>query len=77
VQARTKIAVTGATGRIGHHVADALETGGYDVVKISRSGGVDIVTADGVGEALNGVACAGVGVRPPGAMDFQPPTYSH
>jgi uncharacterized protein YbjT (DUF2867 family) len=55
MQTPTKIAVTGATGRVGHHVVDVLEAGGHDVVKISRSAGVDVVSGDGLGDALMGV----------------------
>ena len=32
-----KIAVAGATGRVGHHVTDILTERGYDVVPMSRS----------------------------------------
>jgi uncharacterized protein YbjT (DUF2867 family) len=31
-----KIAVAGATGRVGGHVVDVLEAAGHDVVRISR-----------------------------------------
>jgi uncharacterized protein YbjT (DUF2867 family) len=55
VNAYKKIAVTGATGRLGRHVVDVLEAGGHDVVKISRSGGVDVITGEGLAEALEGV----------------------
>jgi uncharacterized protein YbjT (DUF2867 family) len=51
----SKIAVTGATGRVGRHVVELLETGGHDVVAISRSNGVDVVTGDGLAAALEGV----------------------
>jgi putative NADH-flavin reductase len=47
-----KIAVAGATSRAGHHVVDVLEGRGHEVVSISRSGGVDIVTGKGLAEAL-------------------------
>jgi uncharacterized protein YbjT (DUF2867 family) len=57
MQAQAKIAVAGATGRVGHHVVDILEAAGHDVVKISRSGGVDVVTGDGLADALTGVDC--------------------
>ncbi len=57
MHARRKIAVAGATGRVGHHVVDVLKAGGHDVVAISRSGGVDVVTGDGLAEALAGVEC--------------------
>ena len=57
MQARRKIAVAGATGRVGRHVVDVLKAGGHDVVLMSRSGGVDVVTGDGLAEALAGVEC--------------------
>jgi uncharacterized protein YbjT (DUF2867 family) len=50
-----KIAVAGATGRVGRHVVAVLEEQGHDVVAISRSNGVDVVTGDGLAEVLNGV----------------------
>lgn len=50
-----KIAVVGATGRVGRHVADVLHGQGHDVVAISRSHGVDVITGDGLAEALTGV----------------------
>jgi uncharacterized protein YbjT (DUF2867 family) len=52
-----KIAVAGATGRLGRHVVDVLEAAGHDVVPISRSAGVDVITGDGLAEALEGVEC--------------------
>ncbi len=57
MQARKKIAVAGATGRVGRHVVDVLDAGGHDVVAMSRSNGVDVVTGDGLAEALAGVEC--------------------
>src|SRR5215218_1203534 len=51
----TKIAVAGATGRVGRPVVDILESGGYDVVPISRSQGVDVITGEGLDHALTGV----------------------
>jgi uncharacterized protein YbjT (DUF2867 family) len=57
VEASRKVAVAGATGRVGHHVVDLLEAGGNDVVAMSRSGGVDLITGDGLAEALAGVEC--------------------
>jgi uncharacterized protein YbjT (DUF2867 family) len=56
MQTRKKIAVAGATGRVGRHVVDLLGAEGYDVVPMSRSSGVDVVTGDGLAEALEGVA---------------------
>jgi uncharacterized protein YbjT (DUF2867 family) len=52
-----RIAVAGATGRVGRHVVDVLEAGGHDVVRISRSTGVDVITRAGLAEALAGVEC--------------------
>ena len=50
-----KIAVAGATGRVGHHVVDVLKERGHDVVPISRSAGVDVISGDGLAAALAGV----------------------
>ena len=55
MQQNTRIAVAGATGRVGRHVVDILESQGYDVVSISRSQGVDVVTGDGLDQALTSV----------------------
>lgn len=52
---RKKIAVAGATGRLGRHVVDVLEERGHDVVAVSRSLGVDVVTGEGLAEELTGV----------------------
>jgi uncharacterized protein YbjT (DUF2867 family) len=57
MQASKRIAVAGATGRVGRHVVDVLEVGGHDVVAMSRSSGVDVITGDGLAEALRGVEC--------------------
>jgi uncharacterized protein YbjT (DUF2867 family) len=54
MSAPKKIAVAGATGRVGRHVVDILEAEGHDVVAMSRSRGVDIITGDGLAEALVG-----------------------
>ena len=54
MQAR-KIAVAGATGRVGSHTVDVLKERGHEVVPISRSVGVDLVTGEGLAEALDGV----------------------
>ena len=55
MQEHKKIAVAGATGRVGRHVVDVLEERGHDVVRMSRSTGVDVVTGEGLREALVGV----------------------
>ena len=57
MHAPRKIAVAGATGRVGRHVVDLLEARGHEVVPISRSGGVDVITGEGLTEALAGVEC--------------------
>jgi uncharacterized protein YbjT (DUF2867 family) len=57
MEARVKIGIAGATGRVGRHVVDVLEAGGHDVVAMSRSTAVDVVTRDGLAEALAGVEC--------------------
>jgi len=55
MSAKRKVAVAGATGRVGRHVVEALEAEGHEVVPISRSQGVDVITAEGLAEALTGV----------------------
>ena len=50
-----KIAVTGATGRLGTHLVEILEQRGHDVVPISRSKGIDVISGEGLDEALAGV----------------------
>ena len=54
MQPSTKIAVAGATGRVGRPVVDrnSLESRGYEVVPIARSLGVDVITGEGLDEAL-------------------------
>ena len=47
-----KIAVAGATGRVGRHAADVLTERGYEVVPMSRALGVDVITGDGLAGAL-------------------------
>jgi nucleoside-diphosphate-sugar epimerase len=51
----TKITVAGATGRVGRQVVDILQSRGYDIVPISRSQGVDMITGEGLDQALTGV----------------------
>ena len=50
-----KIAVAGATGRLGAHIVDVVRERGHDVVPISRGNGVDVVTGEGLENALTGV----------------------
>src|SRR6476620_178973 len=49
-----KIAVAGATGRVGRHLVDILEAQGHEVAAISRSRGVDVITGEGLAEAVAG-----------------------
>src|SRR5664279_3089959 len=49
-----RIAVAGATGRVGRHVVELLNNAGHEVVAISRSTGVDIITGQGLARALAG-----------------------
>ncbi|HKH22453.1 MAG TPA: NAD(P)H-binding protein [Solirubrobacterales bacterium] len=68
-----RIAVTGATGRVGRHLVDVLADQGHEVVEISRSRGVDVITAEGLAEALDGVDAVidtATSPTPEGAMEF-------
>ena len=59
------IAVAGATGRVGVHIVDLLEAEGHAVVQIARSKGVDVITGEGLAEALQGVECVVDATTPP------------
>ncbi len=50
-----RIAVAGASGHIGALTVSALEGRGHEVVRISRSLGMDCLTGEGLDEALEGV----------------------
>ncbi|RBQ18768.1 epimerase [Spongiactinospora rosea] len=50
----TTFAVAGATGRLGRHVVDVLTERGHRVVPMSRATGVDVITGQGLAEALAG-----------------------
>jgi uncharacterized protein YbjT (DUF2867 family) len=50
-----RVAVVGATGRIGRLTVGALERTGHETVGISRGQGVDVYTGDGLATALTGV----------------------
>lgn len=50
-----RVAVVGATGRIGSLTVDALKRSGHHTVGISRTQGVDVYTGRGLIDALAGV----------------------
>ncbi|MFE7098098.1 SDR family oxidoreductase [Streptomyces erythrochromogenes] len=50
-----RIAVAGATGNIGARTVAVLERAAHDVVRISRSQGIDLISGDGLDTALTGV----------------------
>lgn len=49
-----RIAVLGASGRIGTEVAEILTDRGHDVVALTRTTGIDAYTGTGLAEALRG-----------------------
>ena len=49
-----KITVIGATGLIGSKVVDLLEGHGHDVVAASRASGADVLTGEGLADAVAG-----------------------
>jgi uncharacterized protein YbjT (DUF2867 family) len=49
-----KITVVGASGRIGTKVVENLKSQGHEVIASSRSSGVDVVTGEGLDDALAG-----------------------
>ena len=50
-----KLAVAGGTGTVGAHVVEVARERGHEVVVLSRSAGVDLVTGIGLSDALSGV----------------------
>ncbi|MCM6775986.1 NAD(P)H-binding protein [Nocardia sp. CDC159] len=49
-----RIAVIGASGRIGREVVDVLNNQGHETVSITRAAGVDVYTGEGLARALAG-----------------------
>ncbi|MET0757229.1 MAG: SDR family oxidoreductase [Mycobacterium sp.] len=49
-----KVTVVGASGLIGTKVVDLLRTGGHHVVAASRDSGADVITGEGLSDALAG-----------------------
>ena len=50
-----RVAVVGATGRVGRLTVDALTRASHETVGISRTQGVDVYTGEGLARALTGV----------------------
>jgi uncharacterized protein YbjT (DUF2867 family) len=50
-----KLAIAGGTGVVGRHVVNAAQAQDHEVTVLSRSTGVDIVSGDGLADALAGV----------------------
>lgn len=68
-----KIAVAGATGRVGRHVVDVAEERGHEVVRMSRGTGVDVITGEGLADALKDVDLVidvSTAPTPDGATEF-------
>jgi uncharacterized protein YbjT (DUF2867 family) len=65
-----KIAVAGATGRVGRHAVDVLTEAGREVAPMSRATGVDVITGEGIAEALDGVESV-IDVATTGARNLQ------
>jgi uncharacterized protein YbjT (DUF2867 family) len=51
----SKIAVAGGTGRVGTRIVEVLREQGHEAVPMSRATGVDVITGEGLAEALDGV----------------------
>ena len=49
-----KVTVVGASGLIGSRVVELLSSGGHEVVAASRSTGLDVLTGNGLADALAG-----------------------
>ncbi|MFD7677426.1 SDR family oxidoreductase [Streptomyces sp. NPDC060187] len=54
-ETQMRVVVAGATGRIGSRTVGRLRDHGVEVVSVSRSQGVDVITGEGLSEALRGV----------------------
>lgn len=50
-----KTAVAGGTGTVGEHVVEVARERGHEVVVLSRSSGVDLVSGSGLSDAMAGV----------------------
>ncbi|MGE2725103.1 SDR family oxidoreductase [Mycolicibacterium pulveris] len=70
-----RIAVAGATGNIGGRAVTFLERDGHDVVRVSRSLGVDLTTGEGLDDALTGVDAVLDAISAPPTDRAQTQTY--
>jgi uncharacterized protein YbjT (DUF2867 family) len=52
-----RIAVVGATGRVGRHVVNVLTERGHEPVAMSRATGVDVIAGQGLADALTAAEC--------------------
>ena len=59
------LAVAGATGTLGSVVVEVAQTAGHEVRRIARSLGVDVITGEGLAEALAGVEVVIECLKPP------------
>lgn len=50
-----RIAIAGGTGTVGRHAVDAARERGHEVAVLTRGNGVDLVSGDGLADALRGV----------------------
>jgi uncharacterized protein YbjT (DUF2867 family) len=50
-----RIAVVGSTGRLGRPLVEVLADRGHEVVEASRTHGVDVISGEGLAQALEGV----------------------
>ena len=50
-----RIAIAGGTGTVGRHAVDAARERGHEVIVLTRSNGVDLVSGEGLDGALRGV----------------------
>jgi uncharacterized protein YbjT (DUF2867 family) len=65
-----RIAVIGGTGVVGRYTVEALRRAGHDVVVVARSRGVNVLTGEGLDDALVGVH-AGIDVTNVEAPDAE------
>jgi uncharacterized protein YbjT (DUF2867 family) len=50
-----RIAVIGGTGVVGRYTVEALRRAGHDIIVVARARGVNVLTGDGLDDALVGV----------------------